>query len=421
LNQDAAEIVKRASVFSALSYDEARRLAQRMEEVALAMGECAFMEGEPGDRFYIVAEGQVEVVKALGTEEQRRLTVRAEGDYFGEMSLLDPAGLRTATVRALVPTRLLSLSREHFQALLTTHPSLAYEMVRVLTLQLRDSNNATITDLRRKNTDLAAAYMELKAAQAQLIEKEKLEQELRTAQRIQQSILPGELPRLRGYDFGAVLMPARTVGGDLYDFIPLGRDRLGIAVGDVSDKGIPAAIFMALTRSLLRAEATRNRLRPRSPRQALERVNSLLLDMNQDGMFVTLLYGILDTRSGLFTYARAGHELPLLVRERDGFSAMLVERGRGVPLGLFDPATLEENTIQLLPRDTLLLYTDGATDMADSRDVLFGIERLQEAARQAARRTTAQAFCDEIWGRLAQHRGASVQADDVALVSLRSA
>ena len=153
----------------------------------------------------------------------------------------------------------------------------------------------------------------LKAAQAQIIEKEKLEQELRTARRIQQSILPMELPRLPGYDFGATILSARTVGGDLYDFIPLGEGRLGIAVGDVSDKSVPAAIFMALTRSLLRAEATRSVVRPPSPRQALQRVNKLLLDMNDAGMFVTLLYGILDGPRRTFSYPRAGHELPLIV------------------------------------------------------------------------------------------------------------
>jgi serine phosphatase RsbU (regulator of sigma subunit) len=384
-----------------------------MEETTLAPGQVLFVEGEPGDRLYIVFDGEVEVVKALGTGEERRLSVRGPGDYFGEMSLLDPAGLRTASVRSLTPVRLFSLSRQDFQELLQTHPNLAYEMVRVLTLQLRDSNNATITDLRQKNHDLAVAYAELKAAHAQIIEKEKLEQELRTAQRIQLSILPSGLPRLRGYDFGAVMMPARSVGGDLYDFIPLGRGRLGVAVGDVSDKGVPAAIFMALTRSLLRAEATR----AASPRRALERVNRLLLDMNDAGMFVTLLYGILDVERQEFAYARAGHELPLVVRTGSG--AWLAEQGRGSPLGLFDGVALDERTIPLFPNDTLLLYTDGATDITDSGDVLFGMERLQESARLAAHRESAQAFCDHIWRNLETHRGSAVQADDVALVAFR--
>ena len=255
----------------------------------------------------------------------------------------------------------------------------------------------------------------LQAAQAQIIEKEKLEQELRTAHRIQQSILPGELPRLPGYDFGALIMPARSVGGDLYDFIPLGRGRMGIAVGDVSDKGVPAAIFMALTRSLLRAEATR----VASPRRALERVNQLLLDMNDEGMFVTLLYGILDTKQGTFAYARAGHELPLLLSS-DG-SARLAERGQGAPLGLFDNVALDEQVIPVPRGSTFLLYTDGATDITGPEGELFGLERLQVLAQAALSGPTAQAFCDEIWHGLTTYQGSSSQDDDVALVAIRAA
>jgi hypothetical protein len=146
------------------------------------------------------------------------------------------------------------MSRTDFDAVLQHRPALAHQIMRVLSLRLRESDNATIADLHEKNRELAQAYADLRAAQAQIIEKEKLERELRMAHRIQQSIL------------------------------------------------------MALTRSLLRAEATR----VVSPRRALERVNQLLLDMNDEGMFVTLLHGILDARQGTFAYSRAGHELPLL-------------------------------------------------------------------------------------------------------------
>lgn len=411
MSQLPADILKQVPVFRALGDEEAGRLAQALEEIDLPTGAVVFGEGEPGDRFFVVREGQVEVVKALGTEEERRLTMRGPGEYFGEMSLLDPAGLRTAAVRAVTPVRLFSLSRADFQRLLQTHPILAYEMVRVLTLQLRDNNDATITDLRRKNSELAGAYLELKAAQAQIIEKEKLEQELRTAQRIQQSILPGELPRLAGYDFGALMMPARSVGGDLYDFIPLGKGRLGIAVGDVSDKGVPAAIFMALTRSLLRAEATR----VASPRRALERVNRLLLDMNEDGMFVTLLYGILDASQRTFTYARAGHELPLILTASG--DSCLAEPGKGAPLGLFAEVGLDEQVIALAPGDALLLYSDGATDITDGTDALFGMERLRASARAAMRQGRGQALCDAIWRDIDAFRSRAALADDVTLVA----
>ena len=317
-------LIRTIPLFATLRGTETEFLAGILRGVEIPADTLLFREGEPGASFDILVDGQVEIIKALGTLDERLLAVRGPGDFFGEMSLLDPDGLRTASVRARTPSCLLEMSRTDFDAVLQHRPALAYEIMRVLSLRLRESDNATIADLHEKNRELAQAYADLQAAQAQIIEKEKLEQELRMAHRIQQSILPSELPRLPRYDFGALIMPAKRVGGDLYDFIPLGKGRLGIAVGDVSDKGVPAAIFMALTRSLLRAEATR----VVSPRRALERVNQLLLDMNDEGMFVTLLYGILDAQQGTFAYSRAGHELPLLF-DPDGQRARGRERAGG--------------------------------------------------------------------------------------------
>jgi phosphoserine phosphatase RsbU/P len=407
-------LIRKIPLFAALRDTETEFLAEILRWVEIPAGTLLFQEGEPGASFDILVDGQVEIIKALGTPDERLLAVRGPGDFFGEMSLLDPDGLRTASVRARTPLRLLEMARADFDAVLQYRPALAYEITRGLSLRLRESDNATIADLHEKNRELAQAYAHLQAAQAQIIEKEKLEQELRTAHRIQQSILPSELPRLPGYDFGALIMPARSVGGDLYDFIPLGKGRLGIAVGDVSDKGVPAAIFMALTRSLLRAEATR----VASPRRALERVNQLLLDMNDAGMFVTLLYGILDVQQGTFAYARAGHELPLLF-DPDG-SARPAELGQGTPLGLFENVALDEQVVPMPQGSTCLLYTDGATDITGPEGELFGLDRLQALAQAALGGRTAQAFCDEIWGRLTAYQGASSQDDDVALVAVRA-
>ena len=241
--------IRKAPIFAEIGVSAASDLAEILEDNILPAGCTLFSEGQAGDRFYVIVEGQVAIGKALDSGQELLLAMRGPGEFFGEMSLLDPDGLRTATVRTRTPVRLLSLSRADFDRLLQERPTLALEMMRVLSLRLRDSQNATINDLRAKNQALSQAYSDLKDAQAQLIEKERLEQELRTAQRIQQSILPTKLPRLPGYDFGARFIPARAVGGDLYDFIALGKGKLGIAVGDVSDKGVPAAIFMALTRA----------------------------------------------------------------------------------------------------------------------------------------------------------------------------
>jgi serine phosphatase RsbU (regulator of sigma subunit) len=285
----------------------------------------------------------------------------------------------------------------------------------VLSLRLRDADNATIADLHEKNRQLAEAYEELKAAQAQLIEKEKLEQELRTARWIQQSILPGALPRLRGFDFGVRMEPARAVGGDLFDFIPLGRGHVGIVVGDVSDKGVPAAIFMALTRSLLRAEASR----ASAAAVVLRRVNHLLLDMNEAGMFVTMLYGVLDGQQGRLAYARAGHELPLLFSP--AADPYLPAHSPGNPLGIFDTPVLDEGELALSSGNTLLLYTDGATDIADPSGVPFGLERLQAVAQTAVRSgASAQGLCDRVWQALGEFQAGSPQADDVIVLAVRA-
>src|SRR3712207_3101439 len=143
------------------------------------------------------------------------------------------------------------------------------------------------------------------AAQQQIIEKQRLEHELQLAYEIQTSILPRVLPQLQGYDFGATMVPARVVGGDFFEFVELGDDRVGIAVGDVTDKGMPAAIFMAQTHALLRAEAVRSA----APHEVLRCVNRHVVEMNAAGLFVTMLYGVLDRASASFSYARAGHEL----------------------------------------------------------------------------------------------------------------
>lgn len=408
-----ASLIRQIPLFSGLDGTEIDFLGSILHEVNVAAGTLLFGEGDPGDRLYILLDGEVQVIKALGTSDERILAVRRAGEFFGEMSLFEPDGLRTASVRALTPLRLLEMGRADFDLLLHHRPAMAYEMVRVLSLRLNQSHNTTIADLRAKNRELAQAYEDLKAAQAQIIEKERLEKELETARWIQKSILPHELPRPAGFDFGAVLMPARAVGGDLFDFIPLSNGRVGIVIGDVSDKGVPAAIFMALTYSLLRAEA----VRWSSPARVLQATNHHLLSMNDAGMFVTVLYGVLDCRRGSLVYARAGHELPMVLTVAG--EVILPERGLGQPLGLFDSPALDERNLVFEPGSMLLMYTDGATDLTDAGGQRFGPERLRELVQSSYDRS-AQAFCDRLWAALSRYQGSSMQFDDVALVAIRA-
>jgi serine phosphatase RsbU (regulator of sigma subunit) len=403
----------RIALFASLPNDLLNHLDETLTQVELPANTLLFREGEPGDCFYIVLAGQVEIIKAWGTEQARTLAIRSAGDFIGEMGLLVRDGLRTASVITRSDAQLLKITQTDFDLLLQRDPALARAMLRELSIRLRETDNILIRDLQEKNRQLAQAYEELKVAQAQIIEKETLERELQMARKIQESILPRTLPRSPDFDFGARMEPARAVGGDFFDIIPLDRDVYGIVIGDISDKGVPAAIFMALTRSLLRAKATR----AVAPRKVLLRVNRLLLEMNEAGMFATVLYGVLDCSRYEFAYARAGHEPPLLFLP-DG-ERLISPLSPGQPLGLFPDPEIDEQRLHIPSGSTLLLYTDGATDAANGQGDLFGLERLVESVR-ANLETPAQALCDHLLAILIEHQGAGSQTDDITLVGVRA-
>jgi sigma-B regulation protein RsbU (phosphoserine phosphatase) len=210
-----------------------------------------------------------------------------------------------------------------------------------------------------------------------------------------------------------MMAPARAVGGDFFDFIPLSRDDLGIVVADVSDKGMSAAIFMALTRSLVRAEASRGVF----PAEVLRRINHHLLDMNQAEMFVTVLYGILHGQNGEFLYARAGHELPILLDAAG--EAVAIPHGRGQLLGLLPDVDLDEQMITVPQGGRLLFCTDGVTDAVNAIDEQFGLQRLLAAAQQIPGQS-AQSLCDHLQATLLAFQGDAVQFDDITLVVVQA-
>ncbi len=413
-------MLARIPLFSSLPESEIRYLAETLKTRQVPHNTVLFNEGDMGQHFYILREGKLQVVKELGTADERVVNVRNPGEFIGEMSLFNRDGKRTASVRASGTVKVWEMTRGDFDALLARHPDLAYEMVRVLSNRLTDANNKAMADLIDKNrkleqtnAELEQAYLELQAAQAQIIEKEKLERELQLAAEIQMSILPRSLPNLKGFSFGARIVPARAVGGDLYDFIPLSRDSLAVVIGDVSDKGVPAAIFMAQTHALIRSEARQNR----SPRETLERVNKYLLEMNASGLFVTVLYGILDCATNEFQYARAGHELPL-VREPGG-NVVNPPQGQGAPLGLFDFVLLDEARVHLPSGTTMLLVTDGVTEAMNPQREQFGSERINLLLSQDGK-TDAQQLCDEFLDSINEFRGSAAVHDDITVVAIHA-
>jgi len=375
--------------------------------------EILFHEGDSGEHFYVVTQGELEVLMAEGKKEEMLLNVLHVGEYLGEMSLIMPGGHRTASVRSRGDSSLLSMSRIQFLDLTKKYPELSRSMVSVLSQRLDATNTQTFRDLTEKNRQLQNAYDELKAAQEQLIEKERLERELQVAADIQLSILPDELPVLDEFGFGARILPARQVGGDLYDIFLLKDNQVGVLIGDVADKGVPSAIFMARAHALIMAEADMGM----TAGEVLQVVNRHITRLQKSTQFVTVLYGILDLKTHEFNYARAGHETPLLLHP-DG-TVERIPHSPGMALGLWDTVTLDERTITLPPGSTLLLYTDGMTDCRNPRGESFGLDNIKTTLSGLSK-VNAQQVCDNLLETLVKYQDGSKQDDDVTLVAIRA-
>lgn len=407
-------LLSKIPLFADLPENELDHILTALDVKEMKDRDILFYEGDLGEHFYVVMRGEFEVLMAEGKNEEMLLNVLRMGEYFGEMSLIMPGGHRTASVRARGDATLLSMSRLQFLDLTKKYPQLSHSMVRVLSQRLDAANTQTFRDLTEKNRQLQTAYDELKAAQAQLSEKERLEQELRVAADIQLSILPDELPALGEFGFGARILPARQVGGDLYDIFLLNDEKVGVLIGDVADKGVPSAIFMARAHALIMAEADIGT----TAGEVLQLVNRHITRLQKSTQFVTVLYGILDLKTRLFSYARAGHETPLLLHP-DG-TVERIPHSPGMALGLWDTVTLDERAIALSPGSTLLLYTDGMTDCRGTHGESFGLERIKTTLSTLSN-VSAQQVCDNLLGTLINYQDGSKQDDDVTLVAIYAA
>ena len=238
------------------------------------------------------------------------------------------------------------------------------------------------------------------------------EEELQIARQTQLSILPMHMPRHAGYDFGSLIMPARAVGGDFYDFIHLENGNLCVVIGDASDKGLPAALLMALTFSLVRAETAR----AENPRQILLNVNRYLLNMNSSRMFVTLLYAVLDCKSGALTYFRAGHLLPLVLDEQGQFLDVPMDIGQ--PLGLFEDMKIDRQCITIPKGGMALLHSDGLNEAADPHGKEFGFERVRQELF-VTRRESARTICDRLWTAVQNYSGGMANQDDFTTLVIK--
>lgn len=246
-------------------------------------------------------------------------------------------------------------------------------------------------------------------------EKQKFENDLKSARDIQQNIIPAGYPAFPGHpeiDLYAVLKPAESIGGDLYDYYFIDRDHLLIAIGDVSGKGIPASLFMAIASTLIKSNS--NLL---SPHKIIEKVNNELGERNPNQYFVTLFVGILNVRTGIMDYCNAAHNYPFILHP-DG-TIHTLSKSHGIPLGIYKNKTYLSDFVQLQYGDMMLLYTDGIINSRNSKGTHYGTEKLKEEI-QKMNNLDAREVVTRLMKGIDIHEGGCPQSDDISMVVLRS-
>lgn len=262
-----------------------------------------------------------------------------------------------------------------------------------------------------RNLSLAIQNERLKK---EMISQESIRREIELAREIQTTFLPETLPEIAGWEFSAHWRPALQVGGDFYDVFTLGEGLVGLVIADVSDKGMPAALYMTVARTLIRAEA----LKSSQPAETLQRINRLLLMNSQKGLFVTCIFAILDTTSAMLTYSNAGHNPPLWLKKTRP-ELVWLEKG-GMPLGVSEELILDDHTLHLGAGDLLMFYTDGVTEAQSADGSFFGEDRLFNLLKQF-RSKTSFPLIDILDMKIMEFRGDAPVSDDLTLLIVQRA
>lgn len=388
LRQSFAPLTRALEVLTALSRgDNSVRLdVERMDEAGQIAAGVARLRGELLN---------LEILREERTRESRRQVRIIRDELRALANTLDAEG-RTE-ILADLEAALADRDTESGNQLAV----LAFVLGR-LAQRIRDQQDR----LLRLVADLNEA---LKTKQAFV----SLQQELEIARRMQQSILPRVFPPHVEVELATCMLPAKEVGGDFYDYFPLDGGRLGVAIADVSGKGVPAAFFMAISRTLLKANARFLS----SPAECLARVNNLLAAENEEMMFVTVFYGVLDLASGRFVFACGGHNPPV-VRCGAAASTFLLQP-EGMALAVMEDVPYREGAVTLAPGDLLFLYTDGVTEACNGQEQLFGETALLAALNEMPRDAAIDAYHQHVVEAVQGFAGDAPQFDDITCVSLR--
>jgi serine phosphatase RsbU (regulator of sigma subunit) len=346
-------------------------------------GQIIFEEGESGSTMYVVIEGEINV-----TVQGRQIDHLTVGDIFGEMALVDDRP-RSATATAVTNCKLLPVDHTRFSRLVQQYPDFALQVMAIMSRRMR-------------------RLME------EEVKRQRLEEELAIGRQIQLSLLPESCPRIPGWEITAAYRAARQVGGDLYDFIPAPDNPhiLNIVIADVTGKGVPAALFMAFGRTVIRSESRNGR----GPAATLRRTNQFIVQDIRSRLFLSAFYASLNTQNGRLRYANGGHDLPLWWRAATGEVQPLV--APGFLLGAFADIEPQEQVINLAPGDCLVFYTDGVTEARNADDELFAEEQLMQVVAAYAS-GEAERLLQAIVTAVESFTGATPQSDDYTIVVVK--
>lgn len=374
-------------------------------------GSIICREGQMENVFYVIQDGTIAFTKKIAGGDQF-LGLKARGEFFGELGVLDKAP-RAATVHAISECRLIEIDGDTLDDVLNRNPSVTRAIMRGITRSMRDTDQITIAELQLKNAELARTLDNLRAAQAELVRRERLKRDLEIAAQVHKSILPTTFPNVPGFEFAAMARPAREIGGDLYDVFDMGQDQAGIIMADASGKSVQAAIYMAVVRALFLSEAHPGS----SPSETAHHIHDLLLRASTAEMFVTVFYATLNYATRELRYIRAGHDRPVYYRAASDDIILLNPPGRF--MGLLPHLLVQEERLALASGDLLVCYSDGVTDAIRPDDgEMYGLDRLKEIIYREKHRP-AQELVDAIVCDVDDFRAGEEQPDDLTLLVTR--
>lgn len=386
--------ISQLRLFASIPYEAVEHLLADCAVQEVAAGTILLEPGQANHSIYLLVSGCLHI--HFGSKDSADYIPIAEGECAGELSIIDGRPVSAFVIAAEI-SRVLVIHETLFWERLIPYPGVARNLLKTLSDRMRVNGNMI---LKRMEDTLALQH---------------LQKELSVANAIQTSMLPdGERLFTDRTDVQvcAIMDPAKEVGGDFYDAFFIAPHRLFVAVGDVSGKGVPAALFMARTIGQLRMEAVRHR----SPAAILEAVNRTLCEGNDTGMFVTFFCGVLNTQSGQFSFANAGHNPPLLLR-KDGACGFLPVK-KGLLAGFVPEARYAPSRIRLQPGDSLLVYTDGVTEAADSQGNLYTEARFLAAMRECQDKEP-RGLVRVVRSALASFAQEAPRADDITLLAMR--